>query len=139
MPVETLRVTAANAAVLDRVADDVFDDDIDPRRLAAYLAEPGHLMIVAVADGVVVGQTRAIVHRHPDEATELYIDNLGVTPAMQRQGIARRLVEELFAWGRDLGCEESWVGTEPDNTPARALYAAQGGALEPIVMYVYEL
>ncbi|WP_246672618.1 MULTISPECIES: GNAT family N-acetyltransferase [unclassified Mesorhizobium] len=75
-----------------------------------------------------VGQCAAIIHRHPDKATELYIDEVGVSPAFQRQGIARKMLDAMFAIGRENGCEEAWVGTEPDNRAARALRVAQGDA-----------
>jgi aminoglycoside 6'-N-acetyltransferase I len=103
------------------------------------LAEPGHLLLVALVDGKVVGQAAAVIHRHPDKLTELYIDEVGVSPNLQRRGIARRLLEEMFAIGRDLGCEESWVGTETDNVGARGLYESRGATAEPYVMYVYRL
>jgi len=138
MTVEIRRIGPSHAAVLDRVAEDVFDEDIDPARVAAYLAEPGHLMVLAVAAGEVVGQARGMVHRHPDQPTELYIDNLGVTPARRREGIAMRLLDELVAWGREKGCEEAWVGTEVDNEAARALYKGRGSEAETFVMYFYE-
>jgi aminoglycoside 6'-N-acetyltransferase I len=137
--IEIRRVGVGDANLFDRVAEDVFDEPIDGLRLAAYFAEPGHLMIVAIAGGEVVGQVAAVVHRHPDKLTELYIDEVGVTPALHRRGIARRMLEAMFAWGRELGCEEAWVGTEPDNVPARALYESRGSKGERFVMYVYEL
>ena len=139
MQIEIRRLGATDAAVLDRVADDVFDEPIRPQRLAAYLAQAGHLMIVAVTDGVVVGQVAAVIHRHPDKPTELYIDEVGVTPSLQRRGIARRMLDAMFDWGRELGCEEAWVGTEMENVPARRLYESFGEAGEPFVMYLYEL
>ena len=49
------------------------------------------------------------------------------------------MLAAMFAWGRELGCEEAWVGTEPDNLPARALYESGDAEAEPFVMYVYEL
>jgi aminoglycoside 6'-N-acetyltransferase I len=80
------------------------------------------------------------VHRHPDKVTELYIDEVGVAPAYHRQGIARAMLDAMFALGRELGYGEAWVGTEPDNLPARGLYDTRGGtAAEPFVMYVYKL
>jgi aminoglycoside 6'-N-acetyltransferase I len=125
-----------------RVAEDVFDEPVRPDRLAAYLRESGHFMIVALADGVVVGQCAAVIHRHPDKVSELYIDEVGVSPAFQRQGIARKMLDAMFAIGRENGCEEAWVGTEPDNGAARALYESRKEPREPaesFVMYVYEL
>lgn len=139
MHIEIKRLGAGDAAILAHVAADVFDAAIDAERLEAYLAEPSHHLIVALKDGAVVGQAAAVVHRHPDGPAELYIDNLGVTPALQRQGIARRLLEEIFALGKRLGCEEAWVATAPDNRPARGFYESYGRAGESFVMYVHKL
>lgn len=137
MDVDIVRIGADQVALLEHADDDVFDDAIDPGRLAAYLAETNHLMVVAVAGGEVIGQARGMVHRHPDQPTELYIDNLGTTPARLRQGVATRMLDELFAWGRELGCEEAWVGTEVDNVAACALYEARGARPETFVLYFY--
>lgn len=142
MDIDIRQVRAGDEHVFSRVADDVFDEPVRADRLKAYLAAPGHLMVVALRDGVVVGQTAAVVHRHPDKPTELYIDEVGVTPALQRQGIARKMLDAMFAIGRELGCEEAWVGTEPDNLAARRLYEARPEVGEPaqaFVMYVYAL
>jgi len=139
MHTEILRVGPTDAALLDKVAPDVFDEPIDPARLAAYLAQPGHLMVLAITAGEVVGQARGMIHRHPDLPTELYIDNLGVTPHRKRERLATKLLDELVAWGIELGCEEAWVGTEPDNEAARALYAKRGAEAEMVAMFVYEL
>ena len=139
---EIIRLSPDNAGLLDRVAEDVFDEPVRPDRLAAYLAESGHIMLVAVSGGIVVGQCAAVVHRHPDKVTELYIDEVGVTPAVQRKGIARAMVERMLAIGKELGCGEAWVGTEPDNLPARGLYErleVKRDEAETFVMYVYRL
>jgi aminoglycoside 6'-N-acetyltransferase I len=133
------QVKSGDEALFDRVADDVFDVAVDRQRLAAYLASPGHLMLVALLDGAVVAQVAAVVHRHPDKPTELYIDEVGVTPALQRRGIARTMLAEMLALGKALGCEEAWVGTEPGNAPARGLYESHGVPAEPFVMYVLKL
>lgn len=138
MALDIRRVGPGDAALLVGVAEDVFDEAIDPARLAAYLAARGHLMVVAVQDGQVVGQGRAIVHLHPDQPDELYIDNLGVAPALFRQGIGRRIMDELFAWGRELGCEGAWVATESDNAPAIGLYESLGAKPVGMVYFEYE-
>ena len=139
MEIEIRRLTAADGQVLERVAQDVFDEAIDTGRLTDYLATPGHLMVVAMSGDEVVGQVAAVIHRHPDKPTELYVDEVGVTPTLWRRGIARRMMGEMFAWGRELGCEESWVGTETDNVPARRLYETLGAEAETIVMFLYDL
>lgn len=137
MEVQIIRAAQPQAGLLDRVAEDVFDERIDLGRLAAYLADPSHLMVLAVSNGEVIGQARGVVHRHPDEPTELYIDNLGVTPTRKREGVATRLLDDLVAWARSLGCEQAWVGTEVDNEAARALYQGRGSDAETFVMYFY--
>ena len=99
-------------------------------------------MIVAIIDEIVVGQCAAVIHRHPDKVSELYIDEVGVAPPFQRQGIARKMLDAMFEIGRECGCEEAWVGTEPDNVAARALYETRKEPHRPaeeFVMYVYEL
>ena len=139
MTLEYRMLTQGDEAVFERVADEVFDEPIDPARMAAYLREPGHHMILAIEDGLVVGQAAAVVHRHPDKVTEIYVDEVGVSPAWQRRGIARELMRRMFDLGRSLGCEEAWLGTEPDNKPARALYKGLGGGEVEIVMYESDL
>lgn len=138
MAVEIVRVGDGDERFFERVAEDVFDEAIHPERLTAYLDDPGHVMLLALDGGVVVGQCAGVVHRHPDTRTELNIDNLGVTPSRHREGIGRRLVTEMLAVGRSLGCEGAWVATEPDNEPARALYATFGAEAETFVLYVID-
>ena len=133
-------VGPADAHLFERIAPDVFDGPVVPERLAAYLARPDHIMVLALEGNQVIGQVAAVIHHHPDMPDELYIDNLGVTPGRQRRGIGRRLMETVFAVGLQRGCEEAWVATETDNGPARALYRS----LEPVedesvAFYQYEL
>jgi aminoglycoside 6'-N-acetyltransferase I len=139
MHIQTRLLKPTDTAILDRVAVDVFDEPVDPKRLAAYLATPGHFMIVALAGDEVVGQCAAVIHRHPDKPTELYIDEVGVTPGLWRQGIARRMLNEMFTLGKSMGCAEAWVGTEHENVAAKGLYEGRGAIGEPFVMYLYQL
>jgi ribosomal protein S18 acetylase RimI-like enzyme len=137
MTVQIVRVGPDNAGLLGSVAEDVFDHPIDPQHLRIYLADAQHMMVLAVSDGVVVGQTRGMVHLQPDEAPGLYIDNMGVTPARQREGIAGRMLDNLLAWGRERGCSHAWLGTELDNVAARGLYETRG--FEGTEMAFYEM
>ena len=59
MNVEIRRLYLGDDALVKRIAEDVFDEPVRPDRLSAYLASPGHFMIVALVDGVVVGQCAA--------------------------------------------------------------------------------
>ena len=140
MNVEIRHVQPEDERLFARIASEVFDHAVEPRSLARYLATPGHHLVVAIADGEIVGQVAAMVHLHPDGArTELFIDEVAVTPALQRQGIAGRMLDAMLEIGRDLGCREAWLGTESDNLAARALYARRSRSVEPFVMYAFKL
>jgi ribosomal protein S18 acetylase RimI-like enzyme len=141
-PIEIRRLGPGDERLLDTVAADVFDEPVDPLRLKACLASPGHLLFVALDDGQVVAQAAGMIHHHVDKPSELYVDEVGVSPAWQRRGIANLLMDALFAAGREAGCAEAWLGTEPDNLPARALYDGRKEPAEPVetfVMYLYDL
>jgi aminoglycoside 6'-N-acetyltransferase I len=137
--ITTYRLTRDTAGLLENIAEGVFDKEINAQRLATYLESPGHLMIIAVCGKQVIGQVAAYVHSHLDEASDVYIDNLGVAPPFQGRGVARRLVDEVFAWGKTLKCHQAWIVTDIENNAARALYEGRGAPAEPIVMFSYKL
>lgn len=130
-----------DGAVLQRVAEDVFDDPVDARWSAEFLADPRHHLAVAIADGVVVGMASGVRYVHPDKPPELWINEVGVASSHHRRGIGKGLLDALFARARELGCGEAWVLTETDNAAARGLYAAAGGeeADPPPVMVTFRL
>jgi aminoglycoside 6'-N-acetyltransferase I len=115
------------AAVLDRVAEEVFDNPIDPRWTAEFFADPRHHLAVAIDAGTVVGMASGVHYVHPDKPPELWINEVGVTESHRFQGVGRRLLEALLAHARKLGCHEAWVLTEVENMAARRLYARAGG------------
>lgn len=124
----TIRVlTADDAAALDRVAPGVFDHPIDPRWSAECLADPRHHLAVAIEDGVIIGMASGVHYVHPDKPPELWVNEVGVAPTHQGQGIGRRLLTALFEHARALGCDEAWVLTDRSNERARRMYAAAGG------------
>jgi len=135
MPFTVRRMQPDDAAQFQSIAPDVFDEPVRPDRLAAYLRSPGHLMVLAFEGGRVVGQCAGVLHRHPDKPTELYIDEVGTASTHRRRGIARQMMDELFAWGRELGCEEAWLGTETDNEPAKALYRRYRPTEDEVIQY----
>ncbi|MDX2159505.1 MAG: GNAT family N-acetyltransferase [Hyphomicrobiaceae bacterium] len=126
MAIQVRLVGKDDVALLGRAVEDVFDEAIQPELLAAFIAAPGHALVVAIDGGQLIGQARGIVHLQPDRPPELYIDNLGVTPRLQRRGIGTRLIERLLEWGREKGCTSVWVATEPDNDAALAFYSSLG-------------
>jgi ribosomal protein S18 acetylase RimI-like enzyme len=129
------RIGAGDSAVFASIAPEVFDEAIDPARLAAYLHEVGHHMVLAFDGPLVVGQCAAVVHRHPDKPTELYIDEVGTASTHRRLGIAKAMMDEMFAWGREVGCVEAWLGTELDNIEANGLYRGLKPAEDNAIQY----
>ena len=122
MSITFMRLAKRDAKLFAHVAPDVFDAPIDPKRLENYLASPLHRMVVAMDQGVIVGQCAAVIHHHPDKPSELYVDEVGTASSHLRRGVATGMIIEMFAWGKELGCTEAWLGTELDNHAANALY-----------------
>lgn len=122
MGIAVRRMQPGDETLFQSIAPGVFDEPINNERLHAYLRETGHIMVLAFEGDLVVGQCAGVIHRHPDKTTELYVDEVGTASTHLRRGIARMMMDELFAWGRELGCTEAWLGTETDNEPAKALY-----------------
>ena len=129
----------SDVAVLDRLAPDVFDHDVQPDWCADFLADPRHHLVVARSDDVVVGMASAVDYIHPDKAPQLFINEVGVSPEYRRQGIGRRLVERLVELATELGCTEAWVLTDAENAAANRLYAAAGAETPPAQSLMYTI
>lgn len=120
-------LTPADAKLFERLADGVFDHAVHRRLVDEFLADPRHSLAVAIADGMIVGMASAVRYVHPDKPSELWINEVGVSPRYQRRGLARRILAELLAEGRRQGCREAWVLTDFENAAARATYRSAGG------------
>jgi ribosomal protein S18 acetylase RimI-like enzyme len=136
---QIVRIERHNIELLSNVAADVFDAAIDSRRVADYVAASHHIMLVAVRDRRVIGQVLAVVHRHPDKPSELYIDDLGVAEDCHRQGVATQLLKRAIVLGKQSGCEEIWVGVEPDNEIAKTFYKSLGLKSRAAIIFESEL
>jgi ribosomal protein S18 acetylase RimI-like enzyme len=137
----TIRVLGSgDAAVLERLAPEVFDNPIDAEWTAEFFADPRHHLAVAIDEcGTVVGIASGVRYVHPDKPPELFVNEIGVTPEFRRRGIGRRLLSALFECARALGCQEAWLGTDADNAAARRLYAAVGGMERPMLLVGFSL
>jgi len=141
-PAQTIDVRLlelVDAPLLAIASDDVFDRAADPRLSAEFLADPRHHIAGAIADDLLVGFASAVYYVHPDKPAELWINEVGVAPPYQRQGVGRRLMRALLEHGRRLGCKEAWVLTETDNDAAQRLYAASGGERETVAYFTLQL
>jgi ribosomal protein S18 acetylase RimI-like enzyme len=132
---------AGDVAALTRVAPGVFDHDVNPALTREFLADPRHHLAVALDGDTVVGFASGVHYVHPDKPAELWVNEVGVAPSHQRQGLGRRLLGALFSEGRRLGCRDAWVLTSPANEPAVRLYQAAGGQelTDASVMFTFRL
>ncbi len=112
MTVEIVELTEETAHHLDHLEAEVFDEDIRPHALKAFLEDPRHFMVLAIADGRVVGMASGTELFHPDKDSQLFVNEVGVAPAWQNQGIGKRLVSALLDRAKRRGCTYAWVGTE---------------------------
>jgi len=105
--------------------------DGPPVRLAtdAFLADPGHHLLVALDDeGRTVGFISGVEMTHPDKGTEMFLYELAVARDARHQGIGLALTCSLADLARSKGCYGMWVGVDTDNGAAHATYRAAGGS-----------
>ncbi|HNT73838.1 MAG TPA: GNAT family N-acetyltransferase [Anaerolineae bacterium] len=90
------------------------------------------VQLVATVDGVAIAALTLMRREHPLEAHRAELTGLVVHPDYQRQGIARRLVEESKTYARDMGTEileVSCRGGEVAETVYRRLGFIEWGRL----------
>jgi len=132
----------SDEAMLKNVAPGVFDDPIVTRVAKEYLSDPRHHLAVAVENTLVVGFASGVHYIHPDKPhPEFWINEVGVAPTHQGQGVGNALMHALLEVARAVGCVEAWVLTERDNLPAMGLYESIGGEEAPdeTVMFTFRL
>lgn len=131
-------VTERETHHLERIDAEVFDGPIRPESLAAFIADPRHLLVIAVDAERTVGMATGVEIFQPDKAPQLFINELGVAPAYRRRGIGRRLLAMLCEAAKARGCASAWVGTEPDNDAANPLYRSLAGDRTPETFVLHE-
>jgi aminoglycoside 6'-N-acetyltransferase I len=78
------------------------------------------------------------VLQHPDKAPSMFVNEVGVRDEWLRRGIGRAVTERLIAIARARGCKGVWLGTEPDNVAALALYRDLKGDEMTIVGFAWD-
>jgi ribosomal protein S18 acetylase RimI-like enzyme len=120
-------------------------DQIDiERRYASRVNEADRAVLLGAFDGNVVAFVDAALIRHSDPSTfhapgmDAYVEELIVTQAHRRQGVARTLMVEAEVWAREAGARVLTLDTHVANARGRALYDAIGYR-EVGVIYLKEL
>ncbi|WP_329117500.1 GNAT family N-acetyltransferase [Streptomyces sp. NBC_01465] len=114
-------------------AQHLFDGPVRREWSERFLADPGHLMLLAYVEGAPAGFITGIEMLHPDKGSEMCLYELAVDEPYRRRGIASELVATLAAVARDRGCYDMWVPVDADNEVALALYRATGAGTEEAV------
>ena len=106
--------------------------DYPPRTDAVnrFLTDPNHHLLIAYSGDVPAGFVSGVEVTHPDKGTEMFLYELAVDEAHQRQGIGTALVQALRDLARERGCYGMWVLTDDDNVAAGATYRKAGGEVE---------
>ena len=135
--IEFHRITADNIALFDTIAKGVYEAPVRENFLRACLASPDQILMVAVADGAVVGKAQAYIFHFPEKPSEIYIEEIDVAKKYRRRGIATGLMDAVGAEGRKRGIAEYWLVTEKDNDGARALYERKAHRRQKSVWYEF--
>src|SRR5690606_23435245 len=100
-----LRLGPEHLDMLCAVSEGLFDEPVDPVQAAAFLGEPGHEIILAMAGDLAVGMATGTVLLHPDKPPGFFVNEVGVRDAWLRRGIGKAMMSELVALARARGCE----------------------------------
>ena len=138
MTIEIRLMRSGDEALLDNVAPNLFDNRVDPRLTAEFLADPRHHLSVAIDDGQIVGFASGVHYLHPDKPPELFVNEVAVAPSHYRRGIGRAVLRGLLDRGAALGCHQAWVLTDHLNDAAMRLYTSLGGAEHPTPAAMFE-
>ncbi len=116
-------------------ASHLFDRPPTAGSAQAFLAAPGHHLLVATVEGRPVGFVSGVEMRHPDKGAELFVYELGVDETHRRQGVATALLEALTELAVRVGARALWTVTEADNEAAARSYARTGADREETAVY----
>jgi GNAT superfamily N-acetyltransferase len=111
-------------------AGELFDDQPGLATAEAFLAAPGHHLLMAFVGNRAAGFVSGVELIHPDKGTEMFLYELSVGEPFRRRGIGRALVEALRQIAWDHGCYDMWVLTDADNEAGLATYRASGTTAE---------
>ena len=144
---QTKRITLADDLV--RLVDDInqasWDEaneisTYDEHSLKVYLERQDTLFVACYEEEVLMGMASCRIEIKPyGEELWLYVDEVDVCADQRQKGAGKSIMKKLIAIAEAEGCEEVWLGTEVDNTPANALYKSlKPDDIAAVVGYTFE-
>lgn len=86
-------------------------------------AEPMLCLVAEEEDGALLGFAHLVFHRGTWSIGDFcYLEDLFVAETARKRGVARALIEAVYARADALGCERVYWLTHESNAAARALY-----------------
>ena len=104
-----------------------FSEPWSAAALAEELTNPHAVFRVAVEGDTLLGYVG--MHHLVDEG---FVTNVAVSPAARRRGVARALLAELAAYGRENALYRITLEVRVGNTAARTLYESEGYTLDGV-------
>lgn len=95
--------------------------------------------VASVEKKVVGGLTAHVLPSVYFESAEVYVYDLAVQVAYQRQGVGKNLMASLSEYCKEQGYREIFVQADLVDQHAMDFYQATGGKAERVVHYVYSL
>jgi aminoglycoside 3-N-acetyltransferase I len=144
-PWRVRRLGASDVALAQQTLQlmtEVFDEGgrrLSASYVAALLARADLWIVAALLDGTPIGGiTGHVLPMTRDESLELFIYDLAVHEAHQRQGVGRALVETLCRDAAAAGIPVAFVPADVEDDHAVAFYHALGGRAAPVTIFTFE-
>jgi GNAT superfamily N-acetyltransferase len=102
-------------------------------------AEPVHALVAVDTEGGLLGLAHHLSHRSTALLGPIvYLEDLFTAPAARQRGVARALIEAVYAAAREAGAAQVYWQTHRSNASAQALYR-QVAVDEGFIVYSRQL
>ncbi|ULE32890.1 GNAT family N-acetyltransferase [Mycobacterium sp. IDR2000157661] len=124
------RVTPENIAAF-------VEENLSPDRFRGYLADPARAVLVARAEGRIVGYAMLIrgvpddddVQRAVTLLPSVEVSKMYVLPDSHGAGASAAMMTAAVQWARESGAASVWLGVNQQNLRAQRFYAKHGFAV----------
>ena len=106
------------------------------QRMSEVAAAPEHALIVAEAEGRVVGLLHVFARPAVENPREAIVQSIVVDAGCRRGGVGRCLMDFAEGWGREHRCRSLALHSNVTRAPAHAFYAALGYA-RPATAHIF--